>query len=189
MSLKRRKIKKIILFSAMCVCVAGGLFAAYRAWFENDRKGAAFASDGCETVLDETVPGSGVPDAHQLASGIAKQLVSGETVEIDSEQLESIFGLQQEDCLSFSVHLARKDTSAFEIAVFEFASEEQKQSILKAIQQRKAQKLAGFRELNEAEYSLVQQALIAEKNGFVLFAVCGAPQKAQDIFFEMLKGS
>ena len=190
MSLKHRKTVRVILVAAVCVlAAAGALFAGYQNYLEQKQQEYFFTTDIYEITESGDIHVSGAVDAHQLASSITKQLKSGETVEIDWKQLESVFGIQEDECESFSVYLAKKDTSAFEVAVFEFSSVEQKQTLLQAIQRRKAQKLASFRELNQAEYSLVQQAIVAQQDCCLLFAVCKTPQKAQDIFREVLKGS
>ena len=190
MSLKHRKTVTMISVAAVCVLAAvGALLAGYQIYLEKKQQENSFTTHTYEITESGDLHVSGPVDAHQLASSITKQLKSGETVEIDCKRLESIFGVQGNECKSFSVYLAKKDTSAFEVAVFEFSSAEQKQVLLQAIQRRKAQKLASFRELNQAEYSLVQQAVVAEQDSFLLFAVCRTPQKAQDIFREVLKGS
>lgn len=164
---------------------AGGIFLGY----SYGKKEYTVTSDTYEITESGDIHISGPVDAHQVASSIAKTVEKTKTVEIGLNQLESIFGIEGTDCTAFSVYLAQKDTSAFEIAVFQFSSEEEKQLIMQAIQRRKAQKLASFEELNQAEYSLVEQAVIAEENGFLLFAVCKTPQKALDIFREVAKGS
>jgi hypothetical protein len=189
MVLKRRKNRKIVLIAVLCVLLAAG------GWFGFESGRAKTEPEKiAEITTDRAAAGGNLRlgaavDSHRLASNIAERVESDETVELGVSQLESNYGLSSNECVSFSVYLTKKDSSAFEIAVFEFSTPEQKQKIQQAIQRRKVQKLANLKELNQAEYSLVQQAAISEQGSFLLFAVCKTPQKAQDIFREVLKGS
>lgn len=125
----------------------------------------------------------------EIASQVAQEVAEGETVEVTQEQLESNFGLTEEDCVSFCVLISKKDTSAFEIAVFQVGDDRQRELVRSALERRKNQKLANFRELNQAEYTLVQQAVTEEEGQFLLFAVCKTPARAADIFHKSAKGS
>ncbi len=187
---KGAKILKTILIvfcSAFLLC--GGFVVYEYLWGTMNSRGMIVESDLYEITTSGDIHLSGPVDAHQAASSITRRIIDGAMIEIDWNQLESNYGIKSNECESCSVFLAQKDTSAFEIAVFQVSTPEQKEKVLQAIQRRKIQKLASFKELNQAEYSLVQQAVIGQQDDFLLFAICKTPQKALDIFREVVKGS
>jgi len=123
------------------------------------------------------------PDVAALAESIVKEVITEETIALSDTTLARQYTALDPAAVSeYSVYVCSSGASAQEVALFKAADSKGAAAIKTAIEARLALQVSRFENYIPAEMSKIDNAVVAEKNGYVLLAVCEDPDRAEELF-------
>lgn len=144
---------------------------------------------GCGKKTDEPVAGGKTPAVADVYEAVVKAI--GEEnlpglIDGDAAILEQFYGLKEEEVVEYSFHMPMMNVQADEIFIAKVEGGKT-EAVEAAIEKRKADLDATWKQYLPAVYEIVQKAQVVKNGDYVMFVVSEHADKAVEAFNEQTK--
>lgn len=135
---------------------------------------------------------AGTPDevsADEITGQIVEKLALTNMTEVPRDQLTKHYSVNAEPGVllqDYSYYINQSANNGTEVTCFVLESEELFPELEKIVSEHIASKAAGFKEMNPAEYEMIQRYTVEQDGRYVLVAVTENNAAAVKIFLSML---